>query len=141
MITKIAITSQNKRTVTEHAGKCRNFFVYEVDEEGNIKKDMLLLEKEQMLHESLHSEGTENPIFNMNMLLTGSIGQGAVQKLAAKGIRAYIIKETDPDTAIEKLIQGTLQAYANAHHHHHDNDHEHEGHGGCGCNCGGGHHH
>jgi hypothetical protein len=29
---KIAVTSQNRKTITSHAGKCRKFWVYEVED-------------------------------------------------------------------------------------------------------------
>ena len=92
------------------------------------------MEKGKRLHDSLHGEGLENPIFDMDMLLTHGIGQGAVEKLAAKNVKAYIIQETDPDTAINKLIDGTLKAYVS------DNEHQSGDHAGCNCTCGGGGH-
>ena len=56
------------------------------------------------------------------------------EKLAAKNVKAYIIQETDPDTAINKLIDGTLKAYVS------DNEHQSHDHAGCNCTCGGGGH-
>ena len=38
---KIAITSQNKREITGHAGKCRKFWIYEINE-GKISNKELL---------------------------------------------------------------------------------------------------
>lgn len=134
MNTKIAISSNKKEAITGHAGKCSLFNVYTIDSEGNYKKETLELEKGNRLHDSLHGEGLENPIFEMDMLLTHGIGQGAVEKLAAKNVKAYIIQETDPDTAINKLIDGTLKAYVS------DNEHQSGDHAGCNCTCGGGGH-
>jgi predicted Fe-Mo cluster-binding NifX family protein len=137
MLTKIAISSQNKRTITGHAGKCHHFYIYTIDENGNFEKESLTLEKGNALHDSFHGDGNpKNPIFEMDIFLTESIGQGAIQKLTGYGVRTHIIKETDPDTAIKKLIEGTLQAYASTpHEHNHNHDHQH-GEGGC-KNCGG----
>ncbi len=141
MSTKIAVSSQNKKTISGHAGKCRHFFVYTVDEQGNYEKESLQLEKDKTLHVSFQESATDNAIFDMDIFLTQSLGQSAIQKLAAKDVKAYIIQEEDPDTAIKKLIEGTLKAYSNVdHHHEHSHDHGHE-HGHAGCNCGGGGHH
>ena len=30
-IMQIAVTSQNRKTITEHAGKCRKFWIYDVE--------------------------------------------------------------------------------------------------------------
>jgi len=152
MNTKIAISSNKKGTITEHAGKCSFFYVYTIDSEGKYTKDTLELEKGQRLHDSFENTATENPIFDMDMLLTQSLGQGAIENLATKNVKAYIIQETDPDTAINKLIEGTLKAYVsdNQHHHEHNNnnccssdsndhDHNHKEHS-CGCGNGGHHH-
>ncbi len=135
MDTKIAITSNKKGTIIGHAGKCAFYYIYTIDSEGNFKKDSLELEKGKRLHDSLDEEGSENPIFDMNMILTHGIGQGAVEKLAAKSVKAYIIQETDPDTAINKLIEGTLKAYVSDNQHNNGHDHA-----GCNCTCGGGGH-
>ena len=140
MQTKVAVSSQNKRTITGHAGKCYHFYIYTIEEDGSYQKESLKLEKGNSLHDVLHGPVENHPIFEMDILLTQSIGQGAVQKLASKNLRAHNIQEEDPDTAIKKLIEGTLQAYASAphdHSHHHHHHHEH-GEGGC-SNCGGEH--
>ncbi len=140
MHTKIAISSQDKKTITGHAGKCRNFVIYTVDTEGNYTTKPLNLEKGEALHDSFQGTSQSNPIFDMDIFLTQSIGQGAIEKLATKNVRTYIIEETDPETAINKLIEGTLKAFSNVgHHHDHEHGHDH-GQGHAGCNCGGGHH-
>lgn len=134
MQTKIAITANKKEAITGHAGKCPFFYVYTINSDGKYTKDSLELEKGQRLHDSFSNDSADNPIFEMDMLLTQSLGQGAIEKLASKNVKAYIIQETDPDTAISKLVSGTLKAYVS------DNEHQHEG-GGCNCTCGGGGHH
>jgi predicted Fe-Mo cluster-binding NifX family protein len=132
MSTKIAVSSQNKKTITGHAGKCLHFFIYNVNSEGNFEKESLTLEKDNSLHEGIHGINRAHPIFDMDILLTLSIGSGAIQKLATKGVTAYNIQENDPDMAIKLLIEGTLKVYSN-----HSHSHEGHQHGHAGCNCGG----
>ncbi len=135
MQTKVAVSSQNKRTITGHAGKCYHFYLYTIAADGTYTKESLELEKGNSLHDVLHGSTQDHPIYKADMLLTQSIGAGAVQKLALKQVAAHNILESDPDTAIQKLIEGTLQAVAPAEHQH---NHEHHHHGGGGCkNCGG----
>lgn len=138
MSTTIAISIQKNNTISGHAGKCRRFTVYTVDTEGNYTHELLELNKGEALHDALHGDVQTNAIFDMDILLTQSLGQAAIEKLAIKDVRAYVIKEEDPETAIKKLIDGTLQAHAGAEHQHQGHDHGHN-HGHAGCNCGGGH--
>ena len=44
---KIAVTSQNRRTITEHAGKCRKFWVYDIEQGQVTGKTLLELPIEQ----------------------------------------------------------------------------------------------
>ncbi|MCB0460939.1 MAG: hypothetical protein KDC74_13130 [Flavobacteriaceae bacterium] len=138
MITKVAITSQNRKTVTEHAGRCRNFYIYTIEKEEVKGKELLELSAEETLHATFHGESKsdKNIIFDVDILLTKGIGNGAIQKLANHNVACYKITETDPDTAIDKLINGVLEAVAPVshksdcgcggdHHHHHGHDHGH----------------
>ena len=145
MKTKVAITSQNKRTITKHAGECRNYLIYTIEDDKVISKEVLELAPNETLKYTFHEDTSANPynkLYEMDLLLTGSIGGGAINRLAHQNVAAYVIEEKDPDTAIEKLIQGTLQAYAPQHHHHHHHHdhhaHDHHHHGGGGCGSGGG---
>ena len=40
---KIAVASQNRRTITEHAGKCRKFWIYETEQDKIVRKELLEL--------------------------------------------------------------------------------------------------
>jgi predicted Fe-Mo cluster-binding NifX family protein len=125
----VAITSQNKKTVTKHAGECRNYLIYTIEKDIIAGKKVLELQDNEILKYTFHHDKSENPknvLFDMDILLTGSIGQGGINKLANQNVTAYIIKEKDPDVAIEKLIKGTLEAFAPVSHskggcgnHHH----------------------
>ncbi len=117
---KIAITSQNRKTITGHAGKCRKFWVYEV--EGTVVKDKTLLElpREQSFHES---HGADNhPLDDVNVLITGGMGMGLAQRLKQKGILAVATSESDPDRAVAAWLAGTLpetepELHGQSHHH------------------------
>ncbi|SDW93028.1 Predicted Fe-Mo cluster-binding protein, NifX family [Lutibacter oricola] len=132
----VAITAQNRKEVFDHAGKCRNFLIYQLKDNKLVSKNLLELKKEETLHEFFHAdqnvEEVKNPLLGVNILLTGGIGSGAIQKLGKFGVAAHIIEEKDPDLAIEKLLNGTLAAKKPA---------EHAESAGCNCSCGGGHHH
>lgn len=121
---KIAVTSQNRRTITEHAGKCRKFWVYDIEEGQVMGKTLLELPVEQSFHESLPHE--PHPLDAVQVLMTGGMGPGLQHRLATKGITALMTAETDPDQAVTAYLQGTLVAEASScdpgahqHHHHH----------------------
>ncbi|WP_456377641.1 NifB/NifX family molybdenum-iron cluster-binding protein [Lutibacter sp.] len=133
MKTRVAVASQNKKIIFEHAGKCRNFIIYTIDGTSIESKRILELAKDETLHSTSHNENTNfnEDLLDVDILLTRGIGNGLVQKLAKHNVACYKIEETDPDTAIDKLIKGTLEAVAPVSHNT----------SGCNCNCGGGHSH
>jgi predicted Fe-Mo cluster-binding NifX family protein len=121
---KIAVTSQNRRTITEHAGKCRKFWVYDIEQGQVTGKTLLELPIEQSLHESSPQES--HPLDAVQVLITGGMGPGLQNRLAGKGITALMTAETDPDQAVAAYLQGTLVTGAGScdhgahqHHHHH----------------------
>ncbi|HEY9220406.1 MAG TPA: NifB/NifX family molybdenum-iron cluster-binding protein [Lutibacter sp.] len=133
MKTVVAVTAQNRKTIFEHAGKCRNFLIYTIADNIVINKNLLELSAEETLHHFFHQENNNaaSSLFDIDILLTRGIGNGAIQKLAMQNVVCYKVEETDPDTAINKLINGTLEAMSPVSHDK----------SGCSCNCGGQHHH
>ncbi len=122
---KIAVASQNRRTITEHAGKCRKFWVYHIEQSQIVGRTLLELPIEQSFHESSPHE--PHPLDEVQVLLAGSMGPGLNQRLAEKGITALVTSETDPDQAVTAYLQGTLviQASSCDHGSQHDHDHHH----------------
>ena len=68
---KIVVTSQNKCEVTEHAGRCRNFWIYEVVDGSISQKTLLELPKEQSFHE-IH--GNAHPLDDMQVFMLYCLG-------------------------------------------------------------------
>ncbi len=142
MKAQVAVTTnKNGDKVAEHAGHGVYFKLYTIDEENGLEESrMIKVDKSETLHNLLHNPQTnpdEHEVLRSQILLTGGIGMGAINKLAHMGVRAYIIEEKNPDEAIQQLINGTLKAVDPStvpHHHHHNHDHG-DGHG---CD---GHHH
>ncbi|MEJ2117866.1 MAG: NifB/NifX family molybdenum-iron cluster-binding protein [Alphaproteobacteria bacterium] len=150
---KIGVTSQNFRTVTGHAGKARRFMVFEVAEDGAVlQSDRYDLPKDMSMHEHPHS--APHPIDDLNVLITGSCGEGFMQRMAKRGIKVIVTGETDPMKAVKAVATGEELApplpedhehdhdhdkdHCDCDHGHcddkHDHDHDHDG-GGCGCSC------
>ena len=114
---KIAITSQNKREITGHAGKCRKFWIYDIAE-GKIEgKNLLELPKEESFHES--SGNNAHPLDNIQVLITGGMGMGLAQRLKVKNIDGIITSEKNPEDAINAYLTGNLERLAPHEHAHH----------------------
>ncbi len=135
MQAKIAITTnKNGDKVAEHAGHVVYFKFYTIDEEkGLIDSNLVKVDKAFTLHNLLHGTNinpADHEILQSQILLTGGIGMGAIQKLAQMGVRAYIIEENNPDEAVKQLIDGTLKAVdpSTFQHHHNHEEHDCDGH-------------
>jgi len=107
---KVAVTSQNRRQVTEHAGRCRNFWVFDV-EGGEIRARTLLeLPKEQSFHDSSPHE--PHPLDGVNVLISGGMGAGLKSRLARRGIETLVTGERDVERAVRLWLSGSLTGAA-----------------------------
>jgi predicted Fe-Mo cluster-binding NifX family protein len=129
---KIAVASQNRRTITEHGGRCRKFWIYEVSQDVIREKNLLELPKEQSFHESSPRE--PHPLDDIQVFIAGGMGPGLRDRLAAKGIQGIITTEIDPDMAVKAYLEGTLVSASPKKPHPHGEGHHGSGHH---CGCGG----
>jgi predicted Fe-Mo cluster-binding NifX family protein len=121
---KIAITSQNRKTITGHAGKCRKFWVYEVQGQEIKGKNLLELTLEQSFHESPHDQ--PHPLDGVGVLISGGMGFSLQNRLKQKGILAVATSETDLDSAVTAWLNGCLpEVSPEAHEHDHGHGHGH----------------
>jgi predicted Fe-Mo cluster-binding NifX family protein len=112
---KIAITSQNFRTITPHAGKCRRFLILGRNDQGEIVElDRLDLPKEMSIHEF---KGLQHPVFDTDVLITASAGQGFMRRLKQEHVEVICTSETDPYNAVESFLEGNPLPVAASHHH------------------------
>lgn len=114
---KIAITSQNRKTITEHAGMCRKFWVYEVQSQSVVSKVMVELEKDQSFHELAHSDHVApHPLDGVALLITNGAGRGLQLRLAQRGTEVLVTTATDPDQAVAAWLKGDLALSAEPAH-------------------------
>jgi predicted Fe-Mo cluster-binding NifX family protein len=107
---KIAIASQNRKTVTGHAGKCRRFWIYEIADRRPTGRTMLELGIEQTFHES---HGTQtHPLDDIDVLICGGMGSGLQRRLAGRNIVGLVTSETDPDQAVQAWLEDRLPLMA-----------------------------
>ena len=139
-MTLIALTCQNRRDITLHAGQCRKFLIYPVQGSQIGEPRLLELPIEASLHNSV--AGQPHALDGVGCLVSGGMGDGLRRKLAQRGIQTCLTTERDPLVAVQRHLQGTLVDEGVPHEHEHAHGHAHdegEAHaqGGCGhCHCG-----
>ena len=112
---RVAVTSQNFRTVTGHAGKTRRFIIYEADAAGEpVEVERLDLPKEMSMHAW---PGGPHPIDVADVLVTAGCGEGFIRKMAARNIRVIRTAETDPEAAARAVFAGEPLPPSEVHTH------------------------
>ncbi|MEW6692857.1 MAG: NifB/NifX family molybdenum-iron cluster-binding protein [Pseudomonadota bacterium] len=126
----IAVTSQNRRTVTGHAGRCRKFWLYPVT--AGVPGERRLVEL--AMEESFHATpgGLPRALEGITALISQGMGQGMVVRLQRLGVAGWITAESDPDAAVQAFLRGEAGGAPEDHAHGHAYDHELEDEGGCG---------
>ncbi|TVQ47168.1 MAG: nitrogen fixation protein [Gloeocapsa sp. DLM2.Bin57] len=124
---KIAVASQNSTSITTHTGKCQKFWIYNVENNAIISKDLLQLPKQQAFHYSSPQE--THPLEDTQVLIGGSMGKGLLRRLENMGIEGVITPETNPDVAIASYLAGTLIIDDPGEHEHQQGEE-----GNCNCN-------
>lgn len=104
---QIAVTSQNRKTVTEHAGKCRKFWIYQIEQGEVADKRLAELPIEQSFHANHH--GLPEPLAAINVLISGGMGAGLYQRLIQQGVQPVITVEENPDQAVSDFLANTLE--------------------------------
>ena len=120
MSTLIAVTSQNRKTVTGHAGRCRKFWLYPVQDGQIGERHLVELSMEQTFH---GSHGLPPGLENIRVFITQGMGQGMVMRLAQHGVTPYFTLQDDPDVAVQAFLRGEPSAampVETPHHHHHE---------------------
>jgi len=104
---KIAVTSQNFLTITQHAGRTRRFLIYQAEPgQEPVEIERIDLPSGITFHD-LPDEAA-HPIDGVDVLLCGSAGNRFHARMAQRGIEAIATTETDPVTAIKAYFAGTL---------------------------------
>ncbi len=133
---KIAVTSQNFRTVTGHAGRARRFLIYDAEPGAEpLEVARLDLPKELAMHD-FHGAGA-HPIDGVDAILSQGFGDGFARRMGMRGIAVAVTDKTDPVAAVKAYLAGERTApeeaaaatcgcehghrrgHTHAHRHHH----------------------
>lgn len=105
---KIAVSSQNFRTITGHAGRARRFLVYEVGAGSTVTElERIDLPIEGAMHG--FDDRQPHPLDQASVLITGGAGDGFVQRMLRRGVRVAVTGETDPEKAVHAFLAGCLK--------------------------------
>ena len=104
---RIAVASQNYRTVTPHAGVTRRFLVYE-GEPGDTPREVDRLDLPRDMAIRDFSGREPHPFDAIDTVIVGSAGQGFVRRMAERGVEAVVTSETDPLKAVRDNLARTL---------------------------------
>lgn len=128
---KIAVTYDNGN-VFQHFGRTENFKVYEVEDNKVISSE--IIGSNGIGHGALAGLLADEEI---EVLICGSIGDGAQNALAEAGITLVAGAEGNTDDVVTSYLAGELiSTGANCDHHDHEEGHSCGDHG-CGDTCGG----
>lgn len=119
---KIAVASQNRRTISGHAGKVSRFYIYTINDKTKdiVDRELLSLSKEDILHNRFHESNNPwapHPIFDVDLVITGGAGPGFINRLAIQSTEVIITSENDPDAAIRMFFSGSLPLLKAEHRH------------------------
>lgn len=105
---RIALCSQNRKTLTAHAGKCRKFWIYTVRDGIVQGRDLLELPLEQSWHAT--PDSAAHPLDDVDVLIAGSMGSGLQARLRARGIMPRVSELSDLDAAVAAYLAGEMPA-------------------------------
>jgi len=105
---KIAIATQDFATVSSHAGKTRQWLVYDLSAH---RASQLLpaprqvdLEKEQVLH--VFEDNAPHPLDGVDIVVAASAGDGFIRHMKKRGTEVLLTGESDPAVAITRILAG-----------------------------------
>jgi len=114
---RIAVSSQNFKTITGHAGKTRRFLIYEAESGSEPTEiERLDLPKELSLHEY---RGTDHPLYQrgLSAIVTASAGPRFVERMQEQGINVITTAESDVGEALKAIAAGKPLPPAAPHEH------------------------
>ncbi len=102
---KIAVTSENRNAVTDHAGRCTGFWIYQTEYADVVKKQWIKLPDGA----SFHNTNLPQLLCDINVLISGGMASDLRYRLKQQAIQAVTTLETDPDRAVNAWLNGTLE--------------------------------
>lgn len=120
---RIAVASEDFRTVSGHAGHATRFMVYEA---ATGREPMEVARLELSDAQTLHDfGGGPHPLDGIAVLIAAGAGQCLVERMQARGVTIVIVRGFAADTAVAAYVMGVIGpltgplACGCGHDHHH----------------------
>ena len=113
---KIAVVSDDGRTISQHFGMAVYYVIYDIKEGRIVGRET----KPKAAHDregTAHSHGHHDPSIHNSMLsnagdceaiIARGMGWGAYEAIRQSGVRPYITDLVNADDAVDAYIEGTL---------------------------------
>lgn len=112
---KIAVASDDGRTIASHLGRARGFIVYEIGPAQVRRRKYLendFTGHARGLSGAGHEADRHGPILqalrDCKAVIAHGMGRRIHEDLRSVGIEAYVVDETDPDAALDDYLRGAL---------------------------------
>jgi DNA-binding transcriptional ArsR family regulator/predicted Fe-Mo cluster-binding NifX family protein len=106
---RIAVTSEDFRSVTGHAGRARNFLVFEAEPGAPPRVvDRFTLQPQQTIREFLGVG--PHPFDNLDAIITAAAGTGFIGRMAARGIHTVQTEQSDASAAVTDFVAAFAEA-------------------------------
>ena len=100
----VGVATDDFRTVSSHAGKCRRFLVFDA-RKGKAPREHERLEFRKALSIRGFSGGGPHPLDIVQVLIVGDGDPGIGKWLSTRGIEIVTTPESDPTTAVVKYLK------------------------------------
>jgi len=112
---KVAVASDDGKTIASHLGRVRGFIVYEIGRAQVRRRkyhENAFTGHAGRLSGAGHGPDRHGPILEAlrgcRAVIAHGMGRRIHDDLQAAGIEAYIVDETDPDAALGNYLRGAL---------------------------------
>lgn len=115
---KIAVATNNQRTVTGHIGRCRSFMIFEINGNDIISKEVrastFTHHRKDGGHHHHHEEGEHHHgdlvrgLKDCSYLISNGGGWRMVEELKKENINTIFTERDEIDTIVQKFIKGEL---------------------------------
>lgn len=106
---RIAIATQGFEKVSGHAGKAREWLVYDCQPGTPLPAPQRVsLEQHQLFH--YFDDAGPHPLDGVELIVAGSAGDGFLRHMAKRGAQVLLTGEPEPAVALQQLIAGETLA-------------------------------
>lgn len=119
---KIAMPS-NENVINAHFGKSENFTIATIDNNEIISLETVSTKTLQHNHEGLSDFLVKS---NVDVVITGGIGEGAYTPLVKKGLKVIRGASGEISSIINSYLEGSLKDKSVLCSHHHGEHHNHK---------------